>query len=153
MAIRTSFGLRSALTTSLAFAASGCVSTRLDLPHDHPANPAASTAPLTLSKSLAASPREPAGGVAAAEGPATAASQHVHPEPAAPASSAGGSSSAATTPAPKAPGRASSSQSPAADVWTCPMHPDVLRDGPGKCPICGMNLVKRAKSPQQVERH
>lgn len=25
--------------------------------------------------------------------------------------------------------------------YTCPMHPEVLRDEPGSCPICGMNLV------------
>jgi hypothetical protein len=28
-------------------------------------------------------------------------------------------------------------------VYTCPMHPDVVADRPGKCPRCGMNLVKR----------
>ena len=25
-------------------------------------------------------------------------------------------------------------------VWTCPMHPEVRRDAPGSCPICGMAL-------------
>jgi P-type Cu+ transporter len=25
-------------------------------------------------------------------------------------------------------------------VWTCPMHPEVRRDGPGQCPLCGMAL-------------
>jgi P-type Cu+ transporter len=25
-------------------------------------------------------------------------------------------------------------------IWTCPMHPEVRRDGPGACPICGMAL-------------
>jgi Cu+-exporting ATPase len=25
-------------------------------------------------------------------------------------------------------------------VWTCPMHPEVRRDRPGTCPICGMAL-------------
>ena len=25
-------------------------------------------------------------------------------------------------------------------IWTCPMHPEVRRDGPGSCPICGMAL-------------
>nr|MBA2770632.1 YHS domain-containing protein [Sphingomonas sp.] len=25
-------------------------------------------------------------------------------------------------------------------VWTCPMHPEVRRDGPDSCPICGMAL-------------
>ena len=24
--------------------------------------------------------------------------------------------------------------------WTCPMHPDIVRDAPGSCPICGMAL-------------
>lgn len=25
-------------------------------------------------------------------------------------------------------------------VWTCPMHPQIRRNGPGQCPICGMAL-------------
>jgi Cu+-exporting ATPase len=25
-------------------------------------------------------------------------------------------------------------------VWTCPMHPEIRRNGPGQCPICGMAL-------------
>lgn len=28
-------------------------------------------------------------------------------------------------------------------VYTCPMHPEVQRAGPGKCPKCGMTLVKK----------
>ncbi|MBV9586548.1 MAG: YHS domain-containing protein, partial [Alphaproteobacteria bacterium] len=24
--------------------------------------------------------------------------------------------------------------------WTCPMHPEIVRDGPGACPVCGMAL-------------
>lgn len=31
----------------------------------------------------------------------------------------------------------------AAEVWYCPMHPAVVADHPGDCPICGMALVKR----------
>src|SRR5665648_53476 len=27
--------------------------------------------------------------------------------------------------------------------YTCPMHPDVHSDKPGKCPECGMDLVKK----------
>ncbi|MBY0565672.1 MAG: heavy metal translocating P-type ATPase [Hyphomonadaceae bacterium] len=29
---------------------------------------------------------------------------------------------------------------PAGSKWTCPMHPEIVRDGPGSCPICGMAL-------------
>jgi Cu(I)/Ag(I) efflux system membrane fusion protein len=30
--------------------------------------------------------------------------------------------------------------------YTCPMHPQVLQDGPGKCPVCGMDLVPVSQS-------
>lgn len=41
------------------------------------------------------------------------------------------------------PARPSPSSGMAAEVpqWTCPMHPEIVRDGPGDCPICGMALV------------
>src|SRR5438128_1798297 len=26
--------------------------------------------------------------------------------------------------------------------WTCPMHPQIHEESPGKCPICSMKLVK-----------
>ncbi len=29
---------------------------------------------------------------------------------------------------------------PAGAKWTCPMHPEIVKDGPGDCPICGMAL-------------
>ena len=28
-------------------------------------------------------------------------------------------------------------------VYVCPMHSDVTRDRPGKCPRCGMTFIKR----------
>jgi Cu(I)/Ag(I) efflux system membrane fusion protein len=28
-------------------------------------------------------------------------------------------------------------------IYTCPMHSDVIKDAPGQCPICGMDLVER----------
>ena len=31
-------------------------------------------------------------------------------------------------------------KAPAGTVWTCPMHPEIRRDAPGSCPICGMAL-------------
>jgi len=27
------------------------------------------------------------------------------------------------------------------EQWTCPMHPEIVKDEPGACPICGMDLV------------
>jgi Cu+-exporting ATPase len=35
--------------------------------------------------------------------------------------------------------------------WTCPMHPEVIRDAPGNCPICGMALEPRTVTLDQVE--
>ncbi|MGH8324604.1 MAG: heavy metal-binding domain-containing protein, partial [Steroidobacteraceae bacterium] len=32
---------------------------------------------------------------------------------------------------------------PAGVTYTCPMHPQIARDGPGVCPICGMALEPR----------
>jgi Cu(I)/Ag(I) efflux system membrane fusion protein len=29
------------------------------------------------------------------------------------------------------------------EYWTCTMHPQVRKDGPGACPICGMDLIKK----------
>jgi len=31
-------------------------------------------------------------------------------------------------------------EAPDGAIWTCPMHPEIVRDGPGSCPICGMAL-------------
>src|SRR5665213_1048600 len=35
------------------------------------------------------------------------------------------------------------------DIWYCPMHPHYTSDRPGKCPICGMDLVKEEVVPIQ----
>lgn len=37
------------------------------------------------------------------------------------------------------------------EVWTCSMHPEVLRDGPGSCPICGMNLIKKETNAAAIQ--
>ena len=38
---------------------------------------------------------------------------------------------------------ASSSAAPMAVTYTCPMHPEIAKSAPGRCPICGMDLVKK----------
>ncbi len=34
--------------------------------------------------------------------------------------------------------------------WTCPMHPQIVRDGPGSCPICGMALEPMTAAAEQT---
>ena len=71
------------------------------------------------------------------------------PEKFAPAS--GGEPESAARPA-------SGSGVPAAAKWTCPMHPEIVRDAAGSCPICGMALerengVARAPGESRAPRH
>jgi len=37
--------------------------------------------------------------------------------------------------------------------WTCPMHPQIVRDAPGNCPICGMALEPRTVSLEAPEEN
>jgi len=37
------------------------------------------------------------------------------------------------------------------EVYTCSMHPEIIRDKPGNCPICGMFLVKKVRENHPVE--
>jgi len=38
-----------------------------------------------------------------------------------------------------------------ADTYTCPMHPTVVSDQPGTCPVCGMDLVPKTRAGEEVE--
>lgn len=36
------------------------------------------------------------------------------------------------------------------EVYTCPMHPEIIRNAPGSCPICGMDLVKKETGSEAI---
>lgn len=38
-----------------------------------------------------------------------------------------------------------------AQIYTCPMHPDVEKSGPGECPKCGMKLVPKAQPKAKTD--
>lgn len=40
---------------------------------------------------------------------------------------------------------------PKAIQYTCPMHPEIIRDQPGACPVCGMDLV--VMNPAETEEN
>jgi len=53
--------------------------------------------------------------------------------------------------APLSPRPAPAAASASAGAWTCPMHPEVVRAGPGSCPLCGMALEPRAAAADEEE--
>jgi rubrerythrin len=36
--------------------------------------------------------------------------------------------------------------------YVCSMHPEIVKDKPGSCPICGMFLVKKTTETEEVEK-
>ncbi|WP_459064192.1 efflux RND transporter periplasmic adaptor subunit [Flavitalea flava] len=44
-----------------------------------------------------------------------------------------------------------SGEKTAAAVYTCAMHPQIIRDQPGKCPICGMELIKKGAENKKID--
>jgi membrane fusion protein, copper/silver efflux system len=36
------------------------------------------------------------------------------------------------------------------ELWTCSMHPEIIRDKPGTCPICGMELVRKEENSTAI---
>lgn len=48
-------------------------------------------------------------------------------------------------------GHSAHEQSQVASKYSCPMHPQVIRDKPGTCPVCGMDLVKVTQSQTNMD--
>jgi Cu+-exporting ATPase len=40
---------------------------------------------------------------------------------------------------------------PSGTLWTCPMHPQIVQEGPGHCPICGMALEPMGALPEDTD--
>jgi P-type Cu+ transporter len=57
----------------------------------------------------------------------------------------------ATRPATGAPVASAPSATSAVVEYTCPMHPEIIRSGPGACPICGMALEPRTATAEHEE--
>lgn len=117
------------------FALVSCASTTLDIPVGHPAHPGTDAAPSSPEVLVAHGTLAP---VQSMPGQPPMAEAHAHEhhahEHAAVASDA------------------RDAQAEASSSWTCPMHPEVLRDGPGSCPSCGMHLVQKKASPPPGEK-
>jgi len=122
-------GTRRFIIVVLIAAVSGCGEpTRVDVPNTHPASPDAAAAPtprpssvLAIDPALSAPPDQTSGAHA---------------------------SHAGQTVAQPAPAKDSRAPAPAA-AYTCPMHPEVTSDQPGRCPKCAMQLTptSAAKAP------
>jgi membrane fusion protein, copper/silver efflux system len=37
------------------------------------------------------------------------------------------------------------------ETYTCPMHPTVVKEKPGACPVCGMALVRKSKPGEDIK--
>lgn len=37
------------------------------------------------------------------------------------------------------------------DQYTCPMHPQIIQDKPGTCPVCGMDLVMKGRPGEEIK--
>src|SRR5690349_17289173 len=48
----------------------------------------------------------------------------------------------------------SEKEKPSHQKYACPMHPEIVQDGPGRCPKCGMNLVPvKAETGESIPHH
>lgn len=131
-----------ACVAACCVAVSGCVGSAWSVPTSHPGHPGASPGRLSSISALGA---EPSGSVDATPQPSSRATgEHAGPGHQAGSHESAGHPGQAPTREAHDPdtARQPSADTPAAH-YACPMHPEVVRDKPGRCPICGMNLVPR----------
>lgn len=104
-----------------------CTSAELEVPPTHPGHPQASAGRVAWTEAL--TKRYALAPTTQSAAPSDEHAQHEHGAQVAPGATAKATQGA--------------SQPDGAAVFTCPMHPEVVRAEPGKCPSCGMNLVPK----------
>lgn len=97
-----------------------CAETTLETPSEHPANSRGHSEALPSVATALAPGFDPFSAYPAPESASSAEPSHHHAEAAEPAQKT--------------------------VIYTCPMHPEIRKEAPGNCPICGMRLVP--KEPQ-----
>jgi len=122
---------RLVLVALLPFAAA-CTSTEISTGPRDPANPGAKTTPLPNAGEAFAPEFDPLAGGEKSSAPAGHHDHGTMAVPAQPQSHDHGSDQSAVR-------------------YTCSMHPQVVKDQPGKCPICGMKLVPMQPKPPASE--
>ena len=136
--------MRAHLTWLVAGAVVSCVSTTLDVRKSHPANPSVPAAPPPKAAAPLASGFDPFEAYADdAAAPAPAGDHDHHGGHGAQSAPPRGASSAEVDHSEHSVPTAPKPRATTGPVYTCPMHPEVVRDAPGSCPTCGMKLVPK----------
>lgn len=102
-----------------------CTGAELEVPPTHPGHPQARSGRVARTEALTPAYALETGASQDAA-PSQEHAHHHHGSQVAPASD-----------------KATHDASEPAAAFTCPMHPEVVRAEPGKCPICGMDLVPK----------
>jgi hypothetical protein len=141
--------LRILLLTAVSLLVMGCAETTpMQLGPDHPASPSAAEAPTPEPSPTLAINESALATTSPGTGPAGM--DHAHPLTDAPQGNPNhlqhdmGGMTMPAVPSTRS-GTPASEPTTKQTVYTCPMHPEVVSDKPGKCPKCGMTLVKKGE--------
>lgn len=148
--------LRTLFLFAIPLVAAGCAGSRTAAtpPPDHPASPAAATAPLPPASGVLAThePLQPARGGAehqrigpGSEDEAGGPGENTVGQGAPGHSGHGGHGQVASPPGVTGQGAAPPEAAGAQAMYVCPMHPEVTSGEPSRCPKCGMKLVQPTK--------
>jgi hypothetical protein len=134
--MRTKAMQRELALSAAALFFTACVGTDLEVPANHPGSPEANTGKIASSTALG---KEFDLQVEDRESPDSAHAGHEHQSGGTPAASPSSETGERAAPSP-------SQQTTDGTTYVCPMHPEIVRKEPGKCPICGMKLVPKKEA-------